>query len=230
MTPSGARKARIAGPGAGGITIRRAVLACVLGLMAGCHHSDSANDSPAPAVQDLWKKFSGDEAFAYTKAQVDFGPRPSGSATLAKMREYLTGILTQAGWNVEAQKFTDETPRGKVDFVNLIARFPETPGKPASTSTQQAIVCSHYDTKLFDTIQFVGASDGASSTGALLELARVLAQDPGSRKRSSWCFSTARRRCRTGARRTAPTAAGFTRGSCMNRAAPNSSSSPSCGT
>jgi len=37
-------------------------------------------------------------------------------------------------------------------------------------------LCSHYDTKTFDTIRFVGANDGGSSTGLLLELARVLGQ------------------------------------------------------
>jgi Zn-dependent M28 family amino/carboxypeptidase len=37
-------------------------------------------------------------------------------------------------------------------------------------------LCSHYDTKLFDTIRFVGANDGGSSTGLLLEIARVLGQ------------------------------------------------------
>src|SRR5207237_3202455 len=39
-------------------------------------------------------------------------------------------------------------------------------------------VCSHYDTKTFDTIRFVGANDGGSSSGALLELARVLSRHP----------------------------------------------------
>jgi Zn-dependent M28 family amino/carboxypeptidase len=37
---------------------------------------------------------------------------------------------------------------------------------------------SHYDTKRFDTIRFVGANDGGSSTGLLLELARVIGQRP----------------------------------------------------
>jgi Zn-dependent M28 family amino/carboxypeptidase len=40
------------------------------------------------------------------------------------------------------------------------------------------LLCSHYDTKLFDTFRFVGANDGGSSTGLLLELARVLGQRP----------------------------------------------------
>jgi Zn-dependent M28 family amino/carboxypeptidase len=46
------------------------------------------------------------------------------------------------------------------------------------TNTQRAIVCSHYDTKRFSTIKFVGAHDGASSTGALLELAASSRLDP----------------------------------------------------
>ena len=36
------------------------------------------------------------------------------------------------------------------------------------------LACSHYDTKIFDTARFVGANDAGSSTGLLLELARVL--------------------------------------------------------
>ena len=63
-------------------------------------------------------------------------------------------------------------------FANIVARFSAAGAHPAPRNTQRAIVCSHYDTKLFSTIQFVGADDGASSTGALLELARVLALDP----------------------------------------------------
>ncbi len=70
------------------------------------------------------------------------------------------------------QEFTDDTPRGKIRFVNLIANF----GGARSASF---LVCSHYDTKTFDAIRFVGANDGGSSTGALIELARVLALQPG---------------------------------------------------
>ncbi|MES2571849.1 MAG: M28 family peptidase, partial [Verrucomicrobiota bacterium] len=81
-------------------------------------------------------------------------------------------------WDVEEQPFTAETPRGPVKFVNVLARFSATTARPAPATTQTVIVCSHYDTKRFSTIRFVGASDGASSTGALLELARVLALDP----------------------------------------------------
>jgi glutaminyl-peptide cyclotransferase len=182
MTSSGACGARTMARLAGRIPILCSVFACIPALLGGCHRDDSGSGTPAPAPaaqKELWKEFSGEKAFAYTKAQIDFGPRPAGSAALAKTRDYLVENLKQAGWQVELQPFNDDTPIGPIAFVNLIARFPQSADKPASTTTQQAIVCSHYDTKLFDTISFVGASDGASSTGALLELARVLALDPG---------------------------------------------------
>ncbi len=130
----------------------------------------------APPPAEIWKSFSGERAFADVRRQVEFGPRPSGSAEIEPARAQIVSSLEAAGWAVERQEFTDTTPRGPMKFVNVIARFGNT--KPVLTTTQRAIVCSHYDTKRFSTIKFVGASDGASSTGALLELARVLALDP----------------------------------------------------
>jgi Zn-dependent M28 family amino/carboxypeptidase len=97
------------------------------------------------------------------------GPRPPGSEAIEKSRAYIDNQLRLAGWQVARQAFRDDTPRGKVDFVNLVARFPA-PGNAAPSF----LLCSHYDTKTFQTIRFVGANDGGSSTGLLLELARIL--------------------------------------------------------
>jgi len=119
----------------------------------------------------VWEEFSGEKALAHVQRLVNFGPRPPGSDALEKSRDYIDNQLRLAGWQVTRQAFTDDTPRGKVRFVNLVARF--------STQTKAApsfLLCSHYDTKTFDTIRFVGANDGGSSTGLLLELARVLGQ------------------------------------------------------
>jgi Zn-dependent M28 family amino/carboxypeptidase len=108
---------------------------------------------------------------------VKIGPRPAGSAELEKARALITKELERLGWEVERQEFTDATPRGAVKFVNLIARFSQNGTTPAPRDTQRAILCSHYDTKRYSTISFVGANDAGSSTGALIELARVLALD-----------------------------------------------------
>jgi Zn-dependent M28 family amino/carboxypeptidase len=104
---------------------------------------------------------------------VDFGPRPSGSEAIEKSRHYIEDQLRRMGWRVTRQAFSDDTPRGKVGFVNLIAQFPG-----QGNAAPLFLLSSHYDTKTFDTIKFVGANDAGSSTGLLLELARVIGQHP----------------------------------------------------
>jgi hypothetical protein len=130
--------------------------------------------SCAKAAPDkIWTQFAGDKALAHVQRLVDLGPRTPQSEAIEKSRAYIKQELNSSGWRVTEQPFTDETPRGQVRFVNLIARF-GTIGK----TTDLFLLCSHYDTKVFDTFRFVGANDGGSSTGLLLELARVLAQQP----------------------------------------------------
>ncbi len=130
----------------------------------------------AGAVQNIWTEFSGEKALAHVQKLVDFGPRPPGSEAIEKSRTYIENQLKSFGWRVTRQAFEDETPRGKVRFVNLIARFPA--ARDDIQIVTSFLLCSHYDTKIFETFRFVGANDGGSSTGLLLEMARVLALHP----------------------------------------------------
>lgn len=132
----------------------------------------------------IWEEFSGEKALAHVQRLVDLGPHPGGSEAIEKARDYIEEQLRHSGWQVTRQAFTDDTPRGKIHFVNLIARFPGD-ANPASPSF---LLCSHYDTKLFETIRFVGANDGGSSTGLLLELARVLGQHPNIARKVELAF------------------------------------------
>jgi glutaminyl-peptide cyclotransferase len=125
------------------------------------------------AFGEPWLEFSGEKALAHVQDLVDFGPRPPESAAIKKTRSYIRKQLEDFGWKVTEQNFSDETPRGTVSFVNLIARRPN-----ESRRAKYFLLCSHYDTKTFDSIEFVGANDGGSSTGALLEMARVLNLHP----------------------------------------------------
>jgi glutaminyl-peptide cyclotransferase len=130
----------------------------------------------AMGAKPLWEEFSGEKALQHVQHLVDLGPRPPASEAIEKSRNYLETQLQGWGWQVTRQSFCDKTPRGDVKFVNLIAQFP---GRdPKVKAAPVFLLCSHYDTKSFATIQFVGANDGGSSTGLLLELARVLAQNP----------------------------------------------------
>jgi hypothetical protein len=122
----------------------------------------------------IWEEFSGEKALAHVQRLVDLGPHPAGSEAIEKARDYIEEQLRHSGWQVTRQTFTGDTPRGKIHFVNLIARF----AADANSASPSFLLCSHYDTKSFDTIRFLGANDGGSSTGLLLELARVLGQHP----------------------------------------------------
>ncbi|MEP7072310.1 MAG: M28 family peptidase [Verrucomicrobiota bacterium] len=116
-------------------------------------------------------EFSGEKALAHVQRLVELGPRPAGSDVIEKARTYISDQLAGAGWKVQRQTFTDKTPNGVITFVNLVATF-------GGQAAPDFLLCSHYDTKLFDSFSFVGANDGGSSTGLLLELARVLAAEP----------------------------------------------------
>jgi len=172
-----------------------AALAAALVACAGCSpgqqretKADSANGAEIPPR--LWEQFSGDAALKAVAQQVELGPRPSGSSAIAQARSRITDSLKKSGWDVEAQEF-DLAPvpgQGSLRFVNLIARFSAGGSKPAPRDTQRVIIGSHYDTKRMDSVRFVGANDGGSSTGALLELARVLATAPALASRIELVF------------------------------------------
>src|SRR5438309_11981734 len=78
---------------------------------------------PRPSQAGIWEEFSGEKALAHVQRLVDFGPHPPGSEAIEKCRVYIDNQLKSFGWQVTKQTFSDETPRGKIRFVNLIARF-----------------------------------------------------------------------------------------------------------
>ncbi|HEY0546195.1 MAG TPA: M28 family metallopeptidase [Pyrinomonadaceae bacterium] len=158
-------------------------------VLAGCQNppapTQNASPSPAPSASPSSQSksgsaFDGQRAFEQVRKQVEFGPRPAGSEELAKTREYIIGELKSYGLNVTTDEWNPKTPIGVRKMVNVTAELP-------GESSDVIIISSHYDTKLFKEFQFVGADDGGSSTGALMELARVLAQS-GQKPRFTYWF------------------------------------------
>ena len=113
-------------------------------------------------------EFSGAEALAFTRRAVSFGPRPSGSAEIKRLQAYILGELKALGCQVIEDDFTASTPLGQIPMKNILAHF-------AGKSGKAVAVTGHYDTKSMPGTYFVGANDGGSSTGFLLEMAKVLA-------------------------------------------------------
>lgn len=124
--------------------------------------------SGAQSRQKAKAAFDGERAFAHVRKLVGFGPRPAGSKELAEARKYVVGELKSYGLKVSEDEFAAQTPVGERRMVNVTAELP-------GDTTDFIIISSHYDTKPFKEFRFVGANDGGSSTGELLELARVLA-------------------------------------------------------
>lgn len=115
------------------------------------------------------RNFSGAEAFSFTRQAVALGPRPDGSPAIAKLRALIKEQLAMRGCEVISDPFTAQTPDGPLAMENIIAKFPGKSGRAIA-------IAGHYDTKKM--AGFVGANDGGSSTGMLLELAAALQGRP----------------------------------------------------
>jgi Zn-dependent M28 family amino/carboxypeptidase len=124
---------------------------------------------------------SGSSALDFTRHAVEFGPRPPGSPANLALQNYILAQLKKDGCEPAVEKkpgceiiedaFTAKTPQGMTPMKNIIAKFPGRSGRAIALT-------GHFDTKFFPGRKFVGASDGGSSTGLLLELARVFAHQP----------------------------------------------------
>ncbi len=127
----------------------------------------SADDAPPP---EKTGGFDGKRAFAQVAKQVSFGPRPSGSPAIAQLQEHLLSELKGYGCAVETDSFGSDTPAGRIAMKNILVKIPgEKPGI--------ILLGTHYDTKRL--ANFVGADDSGSSTGVMLELARLLCPQHG---------------------------------------------------
>ena len=150
-------------------SIAFASLAFLLACPGGSNKPE-ANSANSPATPTVAAKsdFDGDRAFDYVKKQVEFGPRPPGSPELEQTRAWIVDQLRSFGLSVTTDEFQARTPVGEKKMANIVAELP-------GPSTDIIVFGSHYDTKLFKEFKFVGANDAGSSTGALMEIARVLA-------------------------------------------------------
>lgn len=122
---------------------------------------------PVKTVASGVVAFNGERAMDHVRKQIDFGPRPPGSPELAKTRTYIANELRLSGLTVSFDEFTVTTPQGEKKMVNIV-------GEIAGETPTLILLASHYDTKYYKDMYFVGANDPAASVGTLLEIGRVL--------------------------------------------------------
>jgi len=109
--------------------------------------------------------FDGAKAYEFTAKVVAFGPRPPASEGIRRAQEYIRTQLKSFGCEIDEDDFHASTPIGELPMKNIVAKAP---GEEKGI----ILLLTHYDTLRMD--RFVGAVDGGSSTGFMLEMARLM--------------------------------------------------------
>jgi len=127
-------------------------------------------------------RFDEDHAFSYLVAQCDFGPRNPGSDGYYACLDYLITELDQSANEIILQDFSYQEQRynKRYNLENIIARY-------NPDSEFQTVISAHWDTRPWadqedlrqDRDQpIIGANDGASGVAILLELAKIMGENP----------------------------------------------------
>ena len=126
-------------------------------------------------------QFNADSAFYFVKAQVDFGPRAMNTTAHDACGDYLADKLAQYGAQVYNQRADLTSYEGKLlkarniigafnpEAKKRVALFAHWDSRPGADNDPDA--SKHYT-------PILGANDGASGVGVLLEVARQLQQQP----------------------------------------------------
>ncbi len=150
--------------------------------------SDNAKpvtQTPAPAAQPPVQQvptpaFNADSAYNFVKKQVAFGPRVPNSEAHRKCAAWITSEFKKYGMTVIEQKFQAPHYKAGTTFngVNIIAQYkPENPRRIMLSAHWDSRFQADQDTK-DQTKPILGADDGGSGVGILLEIARLLQQQP----------------------------------------------------
>jgi glutaminyl-peptide cyclotransferase len=123
-----------------------------------------AANPPAALPPSATGGFDGAQAFEHVRKLVEIGPRPPGSQGIHRAQAYIISQLKSFGCPVEEHDFHGSTPLGDIAMKNIIAKIP-------GTASGIVLFTTHYDTIRLP--NFVGADDGGSGTGTMLELARI---------------------------------------------------------
>ena len=144
---------------------RRNLWTILLGLLV-CVGGVSAYAATAQNGHTAHLQFDGARAYRYTQQFVACGPRWIGSPGHLCAENFLKKQFAKD--DLEEDTFTTQTPAGPMTMHNFIVKFP---GKKDGV----IVFASHYETNYpLRNINFVGANDGGSTTGFLIELANYL--------------------------------------------------------
>lgn len=151
----------------------------LLALFSACNPDgpDAGSSAQPPTLPALpaTPLFNPDSAYAFVQKQVDFGPRVPGTPQHAACADWMVAKLKGYGAEVIEQRATVKAFNGKeLPLRNIIASF-------NPLAKDRLLLLAHYDTRPFADKDrerpyepILGANDGGSGVGILLELARHL--------------------------------------------------------
>ena len=151
-------------------------LALLVGLGASSCQPDPVPWQPSgfSASNPLGARFSSTLAWQHLEALVAIGPRVIGTDGLDRARDYIEGELRELHLRVETHTgYIPIPPEGERGFLvkSLIAVVP-------GASEDIVVLAAPFDTRASESDAFMGANEGASGAAVLLELARVLSENP----------------------------------------------------
>ena len=143
-----------------------------------------ADSNKEPLVQKLQKEkitvpeFNSDSAYQYIQKQVDFGPRVISSKAWANCAKWLEKKFLEYTSHVIVQEAPTTTYDGKKHTLkNIIASFsPEKNNRVALFAHWDSRHIADHDDNNMDK-PILGANDGGSGVGVLIELARNISRN-----------------------------------------------------
>ncbi|ANQ50801.1 M28 family peptidase [Flammeovirga sp. MY04] len=155
---------------------------CGLFLFSCGGAASSSTETSSAAVKDKpIPTFNADSAYTYVQKQVDFGPRVPNTMAHDMCGAYLANELARHGAEVTEQKMTVYAYDGTaLNGTNII-------GSINPEAQTRIILAAHWDTrqvadqdddKSRQHEPILGANDGGSGVGVLLEVARAIANSP----------------------------------------------------
>jgi glutaminyl-peptide cyclotransferase len=108
--------------------------------------------------------FDGARAHEHVRHLVEIGPRPPATDGIHRAQTYIISQLKSYGCPVEEHDFHAATALGDLAMKNIVVKLP-------GARSGIVLYTTHYDTVRIP--NFVGADDGGSGTGTMIELARL---------------------------------------------------------
>lgn len=141
---------------------------------------EAAGQSETETEKSVKPAFNADSAYAYVARQCSFGPRVPGSEAHRACGDWLVAQLKAFGADTVYRQTGETTlyDGRKMQLLNIIASF-------NSEASNRVMLCAHWDSRPFADEEaqqsarqqaIMGADDGASGVGVLLEAARILGQ------------------------------------------------------